>query len=122
MSTVLIIDDSPTELHLFQNMLEKYGFTTLVADSAIRRSGGTSNSKNARAPTQRRRLQKKPIRAGGLTGCITARCVMSCSLYFRRVCPNPSQILQPRSPDVLCHIIEDLHPKPMVFCQGPRQV
>ena len=33
MSTVLIIDDSPTELHLFQNMLEKYGFTTLVADS-----------------------------------------------------------------------------------------
>ncbi|MDJ0908442.1 MAG: response regulator [Woeseiaceae bacterium] len=33
MSTVLIIDDSPTELHLFQNMLEKNGFTTLVADS-----------------------------------------------------------------------------------------
>ena len=33
MSTVLIIDDSPTELHLFQNMLEKNGFNTLVADS-----------------------------------------------------------------------------------------
>ena len=33
MATVLIIDDSPTELHLFQNMLEKAGFYTLVADS-----------------------------------------------------------------------------------------
>ncbi len=33
MSTVLIIDDSPTELHLLQNMLEKNGFDTLVADS-----------------------------------------------------------------------------------------
>ena len=33
MSTVLIIDDSPTELHLFQNMLEKYGFATIVADN-----------------------------------------------------------------------------------------
>jgi len=33
MSVVLIIDDSPTELHLFQNMLEKAGFDTLVADS-----------------------------------------------------------------------------------------
>ncbi len=33
MSTILIIDDSPTELHLFQNMLEKSGFDTLVADS-----------------------------------------------------------------------------------------
>ncbi|MDX1516744.1 MAG: response regulator [Woeseiaceae bacterium] len=33
MATVLIIDDSPTELHLFQNMLEKNGFDTLVADS-----------------------------------------------------------------------------------------
>ena len=33
MSTVLIIDDSPTELHLFQSMLEKNGFETLVADS-----------------------------------------------------------------------------------------
>ncbi len=33
MSTVLIIDDSPTELHLFQNMLERNGFETLVADS-----------------------------------------------------------------------------------------
>lgn len=34
MAVVLIIDDSPTELHLFQNMLEKAGFETLVADSA----------------------------------------------------------------------------------------
>jgi twitching motility two-component system response regulator PilH len=33
MTTVLIIDDSPTELHLFQDMLEKAGFDTLVADS-----------------------------------------------------------------------------------------
>lgn len=33
MAVVLIIDDSPTELHLFQNMLEKNGFEILVADS-----------------------------------------------------------------------------------------
>jgi len=33
MAVVLIIDDSPTELHMFQNMLEKAGFETLVADS-----------------------------------------------------------------------------------------
>ena len=33
MAVILIIDDSPTELHLFQNMLEKEGFDTLVADS-----------------------------------------------------------------------------------------
>ena len=33
MAVVLIIDDSPTELHLLQNMLEKAGFETLVADS-----------------------------------------------------------------------------------------
>jgi len=33
MTVILIIDDSPTELHLFQNMLEKNGFGTLVADS-----------------------------------------------------------------------------------------
>ena len=33
MPVVLIVDDSPTELHLFQNMLEKNGFDTLVADS-----------------------------------------------------------------------------------------
>ena len=33
MPTILIIDDSPTELHMFQNMLEKSGFATLVADS-----------------------------------------------------------------------------------------
>ena len=33
MAAVLIIDDSPTELHLFQSMLEKAGFETLVADS-----------------------------------------------------------------------------------------
>jgi len=32
MAVVLIIDDSPTELHLFQHMLEKSGFKTLVAD------------------------------------------------------------------------------------------
>ena len=30
---ILIVDDSPTELHLFQSMLEKAGFDTLVADS-----------------------------------------------------------------------------------------
>ena len=33
MAVILIIDDSPTELHLFQGMLEKAGFETLVADS-----------------------------------------------------------------------------------------
>ncbi|MGB5347816.1 MAG: response regulator [Woeseia sp.] len=33
MATVLIVDDSPTELHLFQKMLDKNGFVTLVADS-----------------------------------------------------------------------------------------
>ncbi len=33
MAVVLIVDDSPTELHLFQRMLEKNGFETLVADS-----------------------------------------------------------------------------------------
>ncbi len=33
MATVLIIEDSPTGLHLFQIMLEKNGFDTLVADS-----------------------------------------------------------------------------------------
>ena len=33
MAVVLIVDDSPTELHLFQNMLEKAGYETLVADS-----------------------------------------------------------------------------------------
>ncbi len=33
MALILIVDDSPTELHLFQNMLEKNGFQTLVADS-----------------------------------------------------------------------------------------
>ena len=33
MAVVLIIDDSPTELHLFQNMLERNGFGTLVADN-----------------------------------------------------------------------------------------
>ncbi len=33
MPTVLIIDDSPTELHLFQEMLGRNGFDTLVADN-----------------------------------------------------------------------------------------
>jgi len=33
MAVILIIDDSPTELHLFQNMLEQSGFETLAADS-----------------------------------------------------------------------------------------
>ena len=33
MARVLIIDDSPTELHLFQDMLENNGFDTLVADN-----------------------------------------------------------------------------------------
>ncbi len=33
MAVVLIVDDSPTELHLFQNMLERAGYETLVADS-----------------------------------------------------------------------------------------
>ena len=33
MAVVLIIDDSPTELHMLQNILEKAGYDTLVADS-----------------------------------------------------------------------------------------
>ena len=33
MAVVLIIDDSPTELNLFQGMLERGGYETLVADS-----------------------------------------------------------------------------------------
>ena len=33
MAVILIVDDSPTELHLFRSMLEKNGFQTLVADS-----------------------------------------------------------------------------------------
>ena len=33
MAVILIVDDSPTELHLFQGMLEKNGFDVLVADS-----------------------------------------------------------------------------------------
>jgi twitching motility two-component system response regulator PilH len=33
MAVILIIDDSPTELHLFQQMLTRNGFETLVADS-----------------------------------------------------------------------------------------
>ena len=33
MAVVLIVDDAPTELHLFQNLLEHNGFGTLVADS-----------------------------------------------------------------------------------------
>jgi len=33
MAVILIIDDSPTELHMFQKMLTRSGFETLVADS-----------------------------------------------------------------------------------------
>ncbi len=33
MAVILIIDDSPTELHLFQGMLERGGYETIVADS-----------------------------------------------------------------------------------------
>ena len=42
MAVILIVDDSPTELHLFKSMLEKGGFDTLVADSGeegIRQAG-----------------------------------------------------------------------------------
>jgi len=45
MAVVLIIDDSPTELHLFQNTLEKAGFNTLVADSG---EEGVKAAKTAR--------------------------------------------------------------------------
>ena len=44
MTTILIIDDSPTELHLFQNMLEKGGFETLVAESASVFSAGPNTA------------------------------------------------------------------------------
>jgi twitching motility two-component system response regulator PilH len=33
MAVILIVDDSPTELHLFQTMLTRNGFDVLVADS-----------------------------------------------------------------------------------------
>ena len=33
MAVILIVDDSPTELHMFKDMLEKNGYGTLVADS-----------------------------------------------------------------------------------------
>jgi len=33
MAVVLIIDDSPTELHQFQQLLQNNGFATLTADS-----------------------------------------------------------------------------------------
>ena len=45
MAVVLVIDDSPTELHLFQRMLQKAGFETLVADSG---EDGIAAAKNAR--------------------------------------------------------------------------
>lgn len=45
MAVVLIIDDSPTELHLFQNTLERAGFDTLVADSG---EEGIRQAKQAR--------------------------------------------------------------------------
>ena len=45
MAVVLIIDDSPTELHLFQKMLESGGFETLVADSG---EEGLRKAKSAR--------------------------------------------------------------------------
>ena len=45
MAVVLIIDDSPTELHLFQTMLEKAGFDTRVADSG---EEGVSVARTAR--------------------------------------------------------------------------
>ncbi|MDX1500147.1 MAG: response regulator, partial [Woeseiaceae bacterium] len=45
MAVILIIDDSPTELHLFRTMLKKNGFGTLVADSG---EEGLRQAKNAR--------------------------------------------------------------------------
>lgn len=45
MATVLIVDDSPTELHLFQKMLDKNGFVTLVADSG---EDGLKQARSAR--------------------------------------------------------------------------
>ena len=38
MAVILIVDDSPTELHLFQKMLEQDGFDTLVAEAEGRRT------------------------------------------------------------------------------------
>ena len=45
MAVILIVDDSPTELHLFQGMLEKNGFDTLVADSG---EEGLRQARNSR--------------------------------------------------------------------------
>ncbi|RMG29922.1 MAG: response regulator [Gammaproteobacteria bacterium] len=36
MARILIIDDSPTEIHVLKGMLEKNGFETLTADSGER--------------------------------------------------------------------------------------
>lgn len=33
MTTVLVIDDSPTEVHVYQTMLQKHGFNVHAADS-----------------------------------------------------------------------------------------
>ena len=44
MARVLIIDDSPTELHLYQDMLENNGFETLVADNG---EDGINKAKSA---------------------------------------------------------------------------
>ncbi len=33
MATVLIVDDSPTEVHVYQTMLKKHGFTVEVAEN-----------------------------------------------------------------------------------------
>ncbi len=33
MATVLIVDDSPTEVHVYQNMLKKHGYTVEVAEN-----------------------------------------------------------------------------------------
>ena len=33
MARILIVDDSPTEIHVLQTMLEKHGFEILTADS-----------------------------------------------------------------------------------------
>ena len=33
MAHILIVDDSPTELHVVQNMLDKHGYETSTADS-----------------------------------------------------------------------------------------
>jgi len=44
MTTILIVDDSPTETHIMKTLLEKEGYTTLLADDGEK---GVAEAKRA---------------------------------------------------------------------------